>query len=128
MSDKFEITGQWGTTPQNGSLLSSGAPSMLAPIKETVTLSQKNYDDYTLDADAVQAVAFGGVENANVVQISCDRKISIRLTSADGATQTIPVDGHLSLISRTVPFTAIDLQRVAGQETRVKVFIGQKTT
>lgn len=128
MSDKFMISGSWETTPQSGSLLASGAPSLLAPIKETLTLSQKNYDDYTLDADAVQAVAFGGVENANVVQISCDRKIKVRLTSADGATQTIPVDGHLSLISRTVPFTAIDLQRVAGQETRVKVFIGQKTT
>lgn len=127
MSDKFQLQGSWGTTPQTGALLASGAPSIVAPISETVILSQKNFDDYTLSADSVQAVAFGGVVNASVIEISCDRKIKVRLTSADGTTQVIPVDGHLSLISKTVPFTAIDLQRVAGQETRVKVFIGQKS-
>lgn len=127
MSDKFQINGSWGTTPQTGALLSSGAPSLTAPINESVTLAQKNFDDYDLIADAIQAVAFGGVVSANVVEISCDRKIKARFTSADGATQTIPVDGHLSLISKTVPFTAIDLQRVAGQETRVKIFLGQKS-
>lgn len=127
MSDKFQISGSWSTTPQTGALLASGAPALTAPINETVTLGQKNFDDYVLSADAVQAVAFGGVVNAHVVEISCDRKIKARFTSADGAIQVIPVDGHLSLISKTVPFTAIDLQRVAGQETRVKVFIGQKS-
>jgi hypothetical protein len=127
MADKFLLQGSWCTTPQTGSLLASGAPSLLAPISETVTLGQKNYDDYVLAADAVQAVAFGGVTNAHVIELSCDRKIKARFTSADGATQVIPIDGHLSLISKTVPFTALDLQRVAGQETRVKVFIGQKS-
>lgn len=91
-------------------------------------LAQKNYDDYLLAADAVQAVAFGGVANAHVVMIFADRKIKVRLTSADGATQVVPIDGFLGLINETVPFTAIDLQRVAGQETKVKVFIGEKTS
>ena len=127
MADKFTVGGQWGTTPQTGSLLASGAPAISAPISETVILSQKNFDDYVLTVDSVVAVQFGGVTNAHVVEISCDRKIKVRFTSADGATQSIPVDGHLSLISKSVPFTAIDLQRVAGQETRVKVFIGQKS-
>lgn len=128
MSDKFSITGSWQTSPQTGGLLASGAASISAPISESVTLALKNGpDDYTLTADAIQAVALGGVAAINVVEISCDRKIKVRLTSADGALQTIPVDGHLSLISKTVPYTAIDLQRVAGQETRVKVFLGQKS-
>jgi len=127
MTDKFTIQGSWSTTPQTGVLLASGAPSLLAPISETVTLAQKYFDDYVLSLDAVQVVAFGGVVNANVIEISCDRKIKARFTSADGATQVIPVDGHLSLISKTAPFTALDLQRVVGQETRVKVFLGQKS-
>ena len=127
MSDKFSITGSWQTSPQTGALLASGAPSLSAPINEVVTLAQKNFDDYLLSADAVVPVQFGGVANANVIEISCDRKIKARFTSADGAVQVMPIDGHLSLISKTVPYTAIDLQRVAGQETRVKVFIGQKS-
>lgn len=127
MADKFTSTGSWGTSPQTGSLLSSGAPSMSAPVNVSVMLSQKNFDDYVLVADAVVPVAFGGVTNAHVIEIESDRKIKVRLTSADGAAQVIAVDGRLELISKTVPYTAIDLQRVAGQETRVKVFIGQKS-
>jgi hypothetical protein len=128
MADKFQLTGSWSANPATGSLLASGAASFAAPISESVMLAQKNYDDYTLDADAVQAVAFGGVADAHVVLIFSDRKIAIRLTSADGATQVVPCDGFLGLISETVPFTAIDIQRVAGQETKVKVFIGEKTS
>lgn len=128
MSDKFSLVGQWGTSPQSGSLLASGAPSILAAINESLTLEQKNFDDYLLAADAVQAVAFGGVTNAHVAVIFSDRKIRVRFTSADGTEQSIPCDGVQIIISETVPFTAIDLMRVAGQETRVKVFVGQKTS
>lgn len=128
MSDKFSSQGQWTVVPQTGSLLASGATSLTTPVKEDVTLALYNGPDvYKLVADAVQAVAFGGVANANVVEITSDRKIKVRLTSADGALQIIAVDGKLELISRTAPYTAIDLQRVAGQETTVRVFIGQKS-
>jgi len=128
MADKFQLIGSWGTTPQTSSLLASGLPSILAPISESVSLSQKNPDDYTLTVDGAVPIAFGGVTNAHVVVIFCDRKIKVRLTSADGATQSVPVDGMLLLISETVPFTAIDMTRVAAQETRVKTFLGQKSS
>jgi hypothetical protein len=109
-------------------LLASGAASELAPINVTVELALKNgQDDYLLMVDTPVAVAFGGVTDANVITIFSDRKIRVRLTSADGSIQSIPVDGTLLLVSKTVPFTAIDLTRVLAQETRVKVFIGQKT-
>lgn len=128
MADKFQIVGSWGTSPQTGSLLASGRASELAPINEAVMLSVKNgQDDYILDVDTPVPVSFGGVTDANVVVIFSDRKIRVRLTSADGALQSIPVDGTLMLICETVPFTAIDLTRVLAQETRVTVFIGQKT-
>lgn len=127
MADLFKLSGQWGTSPQTGSLLASGAASLLAPINESVILAQKNFDDYRLLVDTPIAVAFGGVTNAHVVVVFTDRKIRVRLTSADGAAQAVPVDGYLTIISDAVPFTAIDLTRVAAQETRVKVFIGEKS-
>lgn len=109
-------------------MLNSGAASELAAINETVMLALKNgQDDYLLDVDTPVPVAFGGVTNANVVVIFADRKVRVRLTSADGALQSVPVDGMVILISKTVPFTAIDLTRVLAQETRAKVFVGQKT-
>lgn len=128
MSDLFKIVGSWGTTPQSGSLLNSGAASELAPVNEAVLLSLKNgQNDYTLIVDTPVDVEFGGVAEANVVVIFCNRKIRVRLTSADGSLQSIPVDDMLMLISRTVPFTAIDMTRVLAQETQVKVFVGQKS-
>lgn len=128
MADKFEINGSWGTTPQTGSLLASGKASVLASIREVVTLALKEGPaDYLLDADPAVPIDFGGVTNAHVVMIFSDQKIKVRYTSAEGSTQSLPGEVHM-LISKTVPFTAIDIQRVVGQETRCSVFIGQKPT
>ncbi len=111
-----------------GSLLASGRASELAPINESVVLAKKNgQDNYILTVDTPVPVAFGGVTNAHVVTIFSDRKITVRLTSADGATQSVPCDDMLIIVSKTTPFTAIDLTRVAAQETRVEVFIGEKS-
>jgi hypothetical protein len=38
----------------------------------------------------------------------------------------VPVDGVFIVISRSVPFTAIDLTRVPGVTTTVRAFIGQR--
>lgn len=128
MADKFQIVGSWGTTPQTGSLLGSGRASELAPINESVVLSKKNgQDNYILTVDTPVAVAFGGCSNAHVVTIFSDRKVTVRLTSADGVLQSVPCDGLMILISKSTPFTAIDLTRVLAQETRVEVFIGEKS-
>jgi hypothetical protein len=126
-TDLFKITGQWGTAPQDGGLLRSGAaPIGPTPISETVTLDQKNLVSYTLNADAVQAVAFGGVVNCHVLVVESDRKVKVRVTSADGAVQSIPCDGFLQIISKSVPFTAIDLTRQPAVLTNVSVFLGEK--
>lgn len=107
-------------------MLRSGAASISAPVNAFVTLNAKNTDDYDLLSDSPQAVAFGGVAVANIVIINSDRKIMLTLTSADGAAQTIPCDGEVYLISRTVGFTAISLTRIPATETHVKVFLGEK--
>jgi hypothetical protein len=92
-----------------------------------VTLTQKNFDDYDLVSDAPVNVAFGGVSSASVVNIFSNRLITVRLSSPAGLQQSIPVDGWLVLGAKSAPFTAIDLTRVPGQETQVKVFLGQKS-
>ena len=102
-------------------------PSFLTPINEGVELAQKHYDDYKLTVDSAVGVGFGGVTSAHVVVLFSDRKVRARLTSADGSAQAVPVDGFFSVICATVPYTAIDLTRVAGQETRVQVFVGEKS-
>jgi len=126
-TDLFKIQGQWSTSPQDGGLLMSGAaPIGPTPINESVTLDEKDLNSIKLSGDGAVAVPFGSVANAHVVVIQSDRKVMVRLTSADGATQAIPVDGYLQLISRSVPFTAIDLTRVPATLTNVSVFLGEK--
>jgi len=107
-------------------MLASGAAALLTQILEQVTIDEKNLVTYDLTSDSAQVVAFGGVANANVLIIATDRKVKVRVTSADGATQAIPVDDTLILISRTVPITAVDITRVPATETHVSVFLGEK--
>lgn len=122
----FTLQGNWSACPQTGGLLASGAIKDSSPISEQVTLQQKNEGSYQLTVDSPVVVDFGGCTNASVIMIVADRKIDVTLTSADGTAQVIPVDGRLDLISRSVPYTAISLTRVAAQLTNVNVFVGMK--
>jgi len=113
-------------TPASGS--PSAAPTVSAPIDETMVLKRApSVSEYELTSDAVQAVAFGPAVNAHVIVIkSVGGKIKARLTSADGATQAIAVDSFSVIISESVPYTALDLTRVSGVTTTVKVLLGEK--
>ncbi len=126
MSDTFSLNGSWESNPSGGCFTECGAPALEASFCESMYLAQREIVQYTLIADSVQAVSFGGVTDANVAIITSNRKVKVRLTSADGATQSVPCDGTMILISKTVPFTAIDLTRVAGTDTRVRIFLGEK--
>jgi hypothetical protein len=125
MADVFNLAGTWTTTPASGS--PSGAVSLATPIEETETLVAKHYDEVALTVDSPVSVSFGGgVANAHVIILKAiGGKVSARLTSTDGATQSVPVDSLLILLADTVPVTAIDLTRVTGQATTVQVFLGQ---
>jgi hypothetical protein len=124
-TDLFKLSVQWGTRPQDGALLQSGAAAITAPIQEYLTLDEKNLDQYQLTSDSPQAVGFGGVANANVLIVSSDRKVMVQVTSADGTAQAIPCDDQLIVISRTVPITAVSLTRVPATLTNVSVFLGE---
>lgn len=83
-----------------------------------------------LDSDTAESVAFGDLPSASLVVLeSPGGKVRARLTSADGTTQSVPVDPLLAIVSLTVPITAIDLTRVSGAGTvRVSVILGAPTT
>lgn len=82
-----------------------------------------------LTTDAPVSVQFNGMTAALVRVIATGGKVRARLTSADGSAQALPVDPFLQLISRSVPFTALDLTRVTGAPTvRVRVALGAPAT
>ena len=126
MSDTFKIRGDYLSQPSSGN--PSAYPTVSSPIDETLVLSKTPLTaEYVLTADAAQDVAFGHISNAHVVIIkTVGGKVRVRLTSADGSQQSIPVDSLLVLISQSVPFTALDLTRVTGVQTNVKVLLGER--
>ncbi len=125
MADLWKLEGSWTTTPRTG--VPSGDPTMSAVVEESQNLGKKHYDTVALLTDGVTAVNFGGVTNANVVTIRTDGgRVTARLTHADGATQIVPVNPHMILIVQDRPITALDVARVAGQDTTVKVFLGER--
>ena len=127
MSDVFKVHGSYTSEPAS-SCTSSGSVTVSAPIDEIVTFKRSpTIAEYELTSDALQTVPFGPATNAHVVLIkTVGGKVRVRLTSADGTTQAIPVDSFLLVISESVPFTALDLLRVAGVITTVKVLLGEK--
>lgn len=120
----FQVIGSLGAMPAVGA--PSGQFNVIAPLCETqVFLHQEGPTVYDLASDSPVSVGFGGVANATVIFIkTVGGKVRARFTSADGSTQAIPVDSMMCVMSASVPFTALDLTRVPGQNTTVEVFIG----
>ena len=122
-SSTFKLLGSFGAT-------SNDAPTVDVPavLDSRVTLARKHYDELTLTADAFQAVALGGIANVHVLVVQVPGgKATLRLTSAAGAQQLVPVEELFILISLSVPLTSIDVQRPAGVTTNVQVFLGEKS-
>lgn len=126
MADSFKLLGSYETSPLGSPL--SFAASIVAQINEQRTLKYKHVQDLDLTGDAPASVSFGGVANAHVVVMKAvGGKVRARLTSAEGAQQAVPFDTYFILMSESAPITAIDLTRVAGTATSVRVFLGEKS-
>lgn len=125
MADTLRLLGSYQTTPLLGP--TSGVPTVDAPIDDTVQLTKKVALEYVLDTDDPVSVSLAGLTALSVLFVTViGSKVRVRITSADGATQAVPVDDLFMLISRSVPITAIDLTRAAaGVETTVNLFLGQ---
>jgi len=126
MADQLTLDGSVTTTPEMGTV--SGFPMLAFPLKEAQALAFMQSSKYLLTADAVQSVNFGGVTNASVLLVKCvGGKVRVRVTSADGAVQSVPVDSLFMLLCESVPITAVDLTRVPATETTVEVFLAQRS-
>jgi hypothetical protein len=122
----FEIVGQWSAVPGT-KRVASGDPDIPSPVDERLLLSAKHYDEITLTSDALTPVSFGGLSQAHVVVAKIvGRRVRFSVTSAAGSDQVVSVDSFFVLITETEPLTAISIQRLAGEETSVKLFLGEK--
>ena len=127
MADSFRLSGSYATTPLGGT--PSFDPNIDAPIDEPAQLAKKRIDEIDLDVDTEVAVAFGGVTNANIVILKAvgGTTVQAHVTSAAGASQIIPFDTYLILMSMATPVTAIGLVRTPATPTTVRVFLGEES-
>lgn len=126
MADTFKLSGEFSSSTTAGD--PSGELELSSIVEEAVSLANKAVGRYDLTSDAEQSVNLGGLSGVNVLVVKATGgKVKVKLTSADGSAQAVPVDGFAILISRSVPFTAMSLTRVAGTETIVNLFMGQAT-
>jgi len=123
--DVFKLNGSFTAQPAAG--LPSGEFNISTPINESVALKRKATVELELASDGPQSVDLGALAGINVLQIrSVGGKVLLRATSADGSAQAIPVDPYLSLITLSVPLTALTLERVPGTLTSAKIFLGER--
>ncbi len=128
MADTFTLAGSYESVPASVGT-ASGAASITAPIDEVVQLATRTQVEITLTSDAPVALAIPGGTNINAVVIrTVGGKVRARISSSDGATQAVPVDSFMALISESVDITALDVTRVVGQETVVQVFLGERVS
>ena len=105
----------------------SGQPTVLLSKDENMPLRNYLSTVVYLTVDTAVTVSLGPLTGVNYLSIrSGDGKIRVRLTSADGTTQAVPVYPSLDLRSDTVDITAIDLTRTAGVDSEVFIVMGQK--
>jgi hypothetical protein len=122
----FKLQASYISSPSSYSVLNEDAgPDVGDRFERRLMLSKKHYDELTLSEDFETACSFGGILEANVIILESDEKCVVKLTSADGTKQIVPVDDLLILVSALVPVTAIDLVRRAGVTTNIKVFLGE---
>ena len=118
------FNGEVAVEPPSGN--NSGQPTVLVSYSQRVAQERQLVTTYTLDADPVVSVDFGPLTEVNFLSITAvGNKIRVRITSADGTTQAIPVDPSLILRCDSVGITAIDLMRTATYDTDVYLVMTQ---
>ena len=118
------FNGEVAVEPPSGN--SSGQPTVLVAYSERVAQERQMVTTYTLDADSTVTVDFAPLTEVNFLSIrAVGKKIRVRITSADGSSQSIPVDPTLILRCDSVGITAIDLTRTATYDTDVYLVMTQ---
>ena len=128
MSDTLVLHGS--LTSGQGACGCSGmsfSPAIAACIEESLALKGSPITgEFELTDDAPVSVPLASLSRAHAVFVKAvGGKVRVRLTSADGSSQAIPVDSVLFVISESVHFTAIDLTRAAGVSVTVRVLLAE---
>jgi hypothetical protein len=125
MTALFKLSGDYTTRPTSGS--PSGSPAIASPILEQLALKNQTTGTICLDADGPVAVPLGALTNVHTFVIkTIGGKVTFRATSADGVQQAIPIDSFAAIISQSEPYTALEVERVAGVQTIVNFFLGER--
>ena len=118
------FNGEVAVEPPAGN--NSGQPTVLVSYSEKVAQERQLVTTYTLDADTPVSVDLGPLTEVNFLSVrAVGNKIRVRITSADGSSQSIPVDPTLLLRCDSVGITAIDLTRTATYDTDVYLVMTQ---
>lgn len=125
MASTFAFQGSYTANPISGS--PSADPQITAPINEMMTLVNESVSQLTLNTDGIVSLPMCAVDSVNVLVLKCvGGKITVLLTSSDGASQKIPVDSFLALTTANTDITSISVERTPSVQTVVKYFLGQK--
>src|SRR5579859_1042522 len=118
------LSGSYTTQPQ--AFPPSAAQNVGSPISETSYLQHYSADTLDLTVDTPVVLPYAGLTNCHFMYFkTVGGKVRVRITSADGSQQAIPVDSLLILYCASVPVTAIDFTRVTGTATSVTYLIGE---
>ena len=121
----YSLKLQGSLTASSGNAPNS--PELSYALDEALTVKAFQTYEMVLNADPAQAVALAGVANIHYLYVkTVGGKVRVRVTSADGSQQSIPVDDHLILQASAVPSTAVDFTRVSGAVTTVRGLVAEK--
>jgi len=121
----LELEGSLSLKPPVGS--PSGQPMTLMSYSEKVPLERQLTTNMTLTSDSAASVSLGTLTGVNCLSIrAVGGKVRLRVTSADGSLQALPVDPIVILRCDSADITALDVTREAGIETEVFIVLGQK--
>ena len=122
----FKFLASYILGPQDDA--TQGDPDAGVSIEQLMYLADATVGgSYALAVDSPVPVSLGGLSGVSALILTSTSKCTVRLTSAAGTQQLVPMDSILVLLSQTVPFTAIDLIRPAGIPVTVKVFLGSSS-
>ena len=124
MLSVLQIHGGYHCEPQCPNVVSVQCGAVLT---HAVALSEVKYSSYLISTPADQTIGLDALNSISVVIVQTSAPIIVKLTSASGADQAIPVNDCLLLISKTSPFTAMSIAAASAMTTAavVQVFLGQ---
>lgn len=125
--DTFTLDGSYTVAPSMGN--PPGIPTIETPLNTSLQLQNKSVKFFSLASDPAPSATPVPFDFANVhvvvVQVTGGH-VQMKVTSPDGASQAIPVNSVLCLITDALnPITAIDLLQDINVQVDVQIFMGE---